>query len=225
MLFAELGERRTRIHLSLGSPTWCHQRSLFQCAKSLTLNISEPGRRQRPRPDPHPSPTLLTKTPSSFFAGSWQESWQHRYRDTGCQAEVTQSRLLKHSDHQHHRQDSVTSVFRQQNPRCLCAQLRRCSTPRWVTQRITHQPQPGGGGTTAPLNCYQGQERRLLTLPFLLGLTLASREQLQSVFVLAAKGPTFCALEGARLVGGGSAGRRKAPACAERRTHKKRPRA
>lgn len=195
----------------------------FNVLKSLTLNISKPGRRQRPRPDPHPRPTLLTKTPSSFFAGSWQESWQHRYRDTGCQAKVTQSRLLKHSDHQHHRQDSLTSVLRRQNPWCLCAQLRRCSTPQWVSQRITHQPQPGVGGTTAPLNYYQGQERRLLTLPFLLGLTLASREQ--SVFVLAAKGPTFCALEGARLVAGGSAGHRKAPACAERRTHKKRPRA
>lgn len=35
MVFAELGERWTTIHLSLGSPTWCHQQSLFQCAKSL----------------------------------------------------------------------------------------------------------------------------------------------------------------------------------------------
>lgn len=80
MVFAELGERQTTIHLSLSSPTWRHQQSLFQRAKPLTLNTSEPGRRQRPRPDPHPRPSLLTKTPSSFFAGPWQEPWQHRYR-------------------------------------------------------------------------------------------------------------------------------------------------
>lgn len=155
MVFAELGERRTTIHLSLGSPTWCHQQSLFQCAKSLTLNISEPGRRQRPRPDPHPRPTLLTKTPSSFFTGSWQETWQHRYRDTSCQAKVTQSRLLKRSDHQRRQQDSLTSVLRQQNPQCLL-----CTAPPVLNTSVgfpeNHTPATTeGGGELPPLNCYR----------------------------------------------------------------------
>lgn len=156
VVFAELGERRTTIHLSLGSPTWCHQQSLFQCAKSLTLNISEPGRRQRPRPDPHPRPTLLTKTPSSFFAGSWQETWQHRYRDTSCQAKVTQSRLLKRSDHQRRRQDSLTSVLRQQNPRCLL-----CTAPPVLNTSVgfpeNHTPATMGGGGTAPSQLLSGR--------------------------------------------------------------------
>lgn len=146
MVFAELEERRTTIHLSLGSPTRCHQHALFQCAKSLTLHISEPGRRQRPRPDPHPRPPLLTKTPSSFFAGSWQETWQHRHRDTGCQAEVTQSRLLKRSDHQRRQQDSLTSVLRQQNPRCLLCTALPVAQHLGAFPRESHTSHNRGGG-------------------------------------------------------------------------------
>lgn len=150
VVFAELGARDYDSFIP-GLP------NLVSSAVFISMfNISEPGCRQRPRPDPHPGPTLLTNTPSSFFAGSWQETWQHRYRDTGCQAEVTQSRVLKCSKHQCCQLDSLTSVLRQQNPRGLL-----CTAPPVLNTSVgfseTHTPATtGGGGQTAPSQLLSG---------------------------------------------------------------------